>query len=319
MSPSVLADGDYVIAIDIGGTFIRVGHASLSSGEVHMGGVTSTEAVRNGRPVEMIASVVAAEMARVGRPPAGVVLGIPGLMDEGQRTVVDTPNVKSLRGVPLADLLERECRLPVWLEHDAALLTRGEHARGSARGYDSVLGVYFGTGIGGAFLWHGEPMPPTAYRMQIGHIPVRGDGRLCSCGAIDCIEPYASGLALLELASRHDTPIERIFSPQNTDDSSLSTSVRQFVRDQAIAAATAITLFDPGVVLIGGGVPAMEDYPIEDLRSEIRRRLSPARANSHLVVVPAALGPTAVLHGAASLVVNRGEGRNAFRWRAHPS
>jgi allose kinase len=308
--PSEINKG--VIAIDIGGTFIRAGWAHLSAGEVSPGVRISTDAMRRNDPVEVLADLIDREVARLRWSPAGVVVGVPGFMDQSQRTVVNAPNVKSLRGMALASLLERKTGLPVWLEHDGALLTRGECESGCAKGAETVLGVYFGTGVGAAYLCHGSPMPPGPFRMQLGHIPVRGEGRVCSCGGIDCVEPYASGLALMEIASQHGVAIGRIFGV-SAGNSSLATAIDQFLAAQALAVATAITLFDPEVVVIGGGIPAMKDYPFEALRTEIARRLSPVRSHAGPRIALAELGGAAVFHGAANLVnqhqdvLNRGE------------
>lgn len=301
---SALENGERVVAVDIGGTFLRSGSAKLSLRQVWSGATESSDVLRQGDAFDALLGIIETEIRRLDQPAVGIVVGVPGFMDEHQRVVVNTPNMKPLCGMPLADLLERACGLPVWLEHDAALLTRGEHVRGSAINSDSILGVFFGTGIGAAFLSGGEPVPDGAFRMQLGHIPVRGAGRQCSCGAIDCIEPYASGLALKELADCHATPVQQFFSAAR-ENARLAEAADAFIADQAVAVATAITLLDPDVAVIGGGVLAMRDYPTDALHAEIRRRLSPARAGSGLRILEATLGPQAMLYGAASLVARR--------------
>jgi len=290
-----------VVAVDVGGTFVRAGSAVLSTGDVSSGAQIGTDALRENDPIEVLVALIGGEMARLARQPVGVVIGVPGFMDGTQRSIVETPNVRSLRGVALADRLESKLGLPVWLEHDAALLTRGEYAKGSARHCETVLAVYFGTGVGAAFLHYGRPLPMGPFRMQLGHIPVRGEGRICACGGMDCVEPYASGPVLIDLAARHGTSIDQLFEA-SVANGALATAVAQFLSDQAIAVATAITLLDPGVVVIGGGIPTMRGYPFDALQQEIRRRLSPVRERARPRIALAELGTAAVLHGAANLV-----------------
>jgi allose kinase len=200
-----------VIVMDIGGTNIRVGSVTRS-GSVTIGAVVSADRLRDGDPVAALAALVRSQLAETAVPAAGIVVGVPGFMDAARRTVINTPNIASLAGVPLASRLEAFCGVPVWLEHDAALLTRGEWVNGSGLGADLVLGVYLGTGIGAAFLKGGRPMKGGAYGMQLGHIAARGDGRRCSCGGIDCIEAYASGLVLQDIARGAGVPIEHVFA-----------------------------------------------------------------------------------------------------------
>ncbi len=198
----------------------------------------------------------------------------PARSTAARRTVIDAPNIPSLHGLPLADQLAELTGLPVWLEHDGALLLLGEQAAGSAAGADLVLGVFFGTGIGSAFLKGGQPQKGGDFAMQLGHIPVRGDGRQCPCGGIDCIEAYASGLVLSELARQHSVGIDRLFTDRRTSPA-LDAALSAFVEDQALPIATAMTLFDPDVTVVGGGVIEMADFPLEQLFEAARRRLSP--------------------------------------------
>jgi allose kinase len=244
---------------------------------------------------------VRAQLAETSIPAAGIVVGVPGFVDAACRTVINTPNIGSLAGVPLASRLEASCGVPVWLEHDAALLTRGEWVNGGGLGADLVLGVYLGTGIGAAFLKRGRPMKGGAYGMQLGHIAARGDGRRCSCGGIDCIEAYASGLVLQDIARGAGVPIEHVFAERRASPD-LDRALAQFVDNQAVAIATAITLLDPGIAVIGGGVVEMQAYPVDELFGAVRRRLSPVRDPGRVKLITAGLGWKAVLYGALAVV-----------------
>jgi allose kinase len=232
------------------------------------------------------------------------VVGIPGPLDASRRTVIDAPNLPSLLGLPLADALAKASGLPVWLEHDGALLLLGERAAGSARGSDLVLGVFFGTGIGAAFLKAGRPQKGGDFAMQLGHIPLRGDGRSCPCGGVDCIEAYASGVVLRDLAQRHQVRINRLFADRKTSPE-LDAALTRFVEDQAMAIATGMTLLDPEVAVIGGGVIEMAEFPVEALFAATRRRLSPMFDPSRKRLVQATLGWQAVLQGALAVVGQR--------------
>jgi allose kinase len=288
-----------IVVVDMGGTHVRLGLAR-STGAPAKGTVVSTDRLRVADPVAALGALIEAETAGLAARAAGVVLGVPGFMDATRRVVVDTPNIAALRGVPLADRLEQACGLPVWLEHDAALLLRGEAACGAAAGADPVFGIFFGTGIGASVLKAGRPVLVGPYSMQLGHIPVRGEGRRCPCGGIDCIETYASGLALRDLAHRFGRPVERLFA--DAAPAELESALGRFIEDQAVAVATGITLFDPAVVVIGGGVVDMAGYPMARLAEAVSCRVTPVHGDGRVRLARAELGWSAVLHGALGLV-----------------
>jgi allose kinase len=287
------------IVVDIGGTNLRFGRVE-QSGHGEVLSTISTRALASD-PVRVLADLIADLSAAIASRPAGIVIGVPGPLDAARRTIIDAPNIPSLQSLPLADRLTDLTGLPVWLEHDGALLLLGEQAAGSAAGHDLALGVFFGTGIGAAFLKGGRPVKGGDFAMQLGHIPVRGDGRLCPCGGTDCIEAYASGLVLSALSQQHSVGIDRLFTDRRTS-SELDAALSAFVEDQALTIATGITLFDPDVSVIGGGVIQMADFPVEQLFEATRRRLSPMFDPRRKRLVRAQLGWQAVLQGALAVV-----------------
>jgi allose kinase len=293
------------IVVDIGGTNLRFGRVAASG----QGEALSTISAKTlaSDPVQVLARLIGNLSAALPFRPAGIIIGVPGPLDAARRMIIDAPNIPSLHGLPLADRLAQACGVPVWLEHDGALLLLGEQAAGSAAGADLVLGVFFGTGIGAAFLNGGRPQKGGDFAMQLGHIPVRGEGRSCACGGTDCIEAYASGLVLARLAQEHGIAIDRLFTDRGTSPD-LDAALTAFVEDQALALATGMTLFDPGVVVIGGGVIDMADFPLEQLYAAARRRLSPMFDPASKRLVRAELGWRAVLQGALAVVRQREPG-----------
>lgn len=295
------------IVVDIGGTNLRFGRVDQSGrGEAL---ATVAAGCLASEPVAVLAGHIADLSAARAFTPSGIVVGIPGPLDAARRTVIDAPNIPPLHGLALADQLAQLSGVPVWLEHDGALLLLGEQAAGSATGHDLVLGVFFGTGIGSAFLKGGQPQKGGDFAMQLGHIPVRGDGRFCPCGGTDCIEAYASGLALSALARQYSVPIDRLFTDRLTSPG-LDAALTVFVEDQALPIVTGLTLFDPDVTVIGGGVIEMAGFPLDKLYDAVRRRLSPMFDPSAKRLVRAELGWQAVLRGALAVVSRSPEMRH---------
>jgi allose kinase len=293
-----MADAIKVLAIDIGGTNLRA-TAIDGAGTVLYRSSASAEPLRYGNSIAVLSNVIRRASDAVSATLAGAVIGVPSILDTSRRGIVRTPNLPAFEGPGIADALEDACGIPVLLDHDATLQTRGEAARGSAAGHDLVLGVYFGTGVGGAFIDHGQLMGGI-YRMQLGHVPLRGEGRVGTGGAIDCVEAYASGAVLEALAIENNVPVATLFSEQSTG--KLEAALRTFVHDQALTIALAITLTDPEIVVIGGGVTDMAGYPFDDLVRQTNDCLSPVLGKDVRPVVRATLGPAAASWGALSVV-----------------
>lgn len=295
-----MGDDFNVLAIDVGGTNLRATVISASGATLHRVSKTA-DRLRDGDPVAVLGELIMTMSAAVGGGVAGAVIGVPSILDRSRRGIVKTPLLPALQGSGLADRLQDECSIPVFLDHDATLQTRGEALHGSAKGHDLVLGVYFGTGVGGAFIDQGQLMGGI-YRMQLGHMPLRGEGRIGTGGAIDCVEAYASGLVLQSLATNYGVPVNGLFVTEPP--ARLKEALRTFVHDQALTVAMAMTLTDPEIVVIGGGVIDMPGYPFEELVRKVNERLSPVLGQNERRVVRATLGPAAASWGALSIVRN---------------
>ena len=140
------------------------------------------------------------------------------------------------------------------------------------------------------------------YRMQLGHVPLRGEGRIGTGGAVDCVEAYASGAVLQSLARKYGLPVNQLFAVSPAGD--LNSELDTFLRDQALTIAMAVTLTDPEVVVIGGGVIDMDGYPFNSLIQAVHSCLSPVLGKDRIVLTRAALGSAAATWGALSLLTN---------------
>lgn len=293
-----MGDAIKVLAIDIGGTHLRA-TAIDETGTVLHRATASAEPLRDGDPIAVLTEIIRRAQDAVGSTLAGAVIGAPSILDADRRGITRSPNLPAFQGPGIADQLEAACGIPVLLDHDATLQTRGEAEHGSAAGRDLVLGVYFGTGVGGAFIDHGRLMGGI-YRMQLGHVPLRGDGRIGTGGGVDCVEAYASGAVLETLAAAHGVSVASLFAEPATG--KLADALQTFVRDQALTVALAMTLTDPEIVVIGGGVTAMAGYPFDALVRQTNDCLSPVLGKDTRPIVRATLGPAAASWGALTLI-----------------
>jgi allose kinase len=181
------------------------------------------------------------------------------------------------------------------------LTLAGEIVAGVAHGASHVLGVFFGTGVGAAYLHDGRPFRGAGWALEIGSMPFRGDNRRVAGLRTDCLEAYASGRALQEIANRHAVQISSLFEAGATHPA-LATELEEFVRYQAYAVAAATAMLSPQTIVLGGGVLDMLDYPKERLAELIECYAPIAETRRSMDLRWSELGWLSVLHGASAVV-----------------
>ena len=301
------------LAIDIGGT-------KFAAGLVTPGGrVTSWE--RTATPQELDAEQLwrtldalvtrVLDEAHVMSPSglAGVGCGCGGPMEwpEGR---VSPLNIPAWRSFPLRERLsDRFGGLPVRLHNDAICLAVGEHWRGAGRGCRDLLGIVVSTGVGGGLVLDGRLINgATGNAGHIGHVVADPDGPPCVCGGQGCVEAIARGPALAAWAQAEGW---RPGQPQVTakdlaDDAAHGHPIGLAAMRRAgvalgIAIASATPLCDLEVVTVGGGLAQAGSLLFDPLEETLRRHAGLDYARD-VRVVPAALGQSAGLVGAAGLL-----------------
>lgn len=293
-----------VIVADIGGTKIALGHVyngvpALEHSEF------SSQLLRVADPASAVATHLQRYTAKHQLEVAAIVLGVPTSLSMNLQTILSSPNIPQLEGHDLGLEVSALLGVPVYLERDIGLLLLGEARVGSASGAGSVLGAFFGTGVGAAWLLNGRlHRGSSGAGLELGHIPMRGEGQPCLCGNTDCLEAYACGHTLRELAQRFEIEVSELFVKRHRHHD-LSARLEEFVRDQAFALASAINLLDPQVVVIGGGVMQMLEYPFAQFQQIVTAHLRHPNPRSSVRLVAAALGNRAALWGALSVLEER--------------
>jgi glucokinase len=199
---------------------------------------------------------------------AGVAMTFCGLVDSSTGRVLSTngkfPDATEL---DLPGWSESELALPLRLENDARMALLGERYAGAARGIEDVVMVTLGTGIGGAAMIGGHLLRGRHFQAGClgGHLPVKLDGRTCTCGAVGCAESEASGWALPIIVkewpgSEHsslnqgETNFERLLEQVAAGDR-VALEVREHcLRVWSANAVALIHAYDPEILVYGGGV-----------------------------------------------------------------
>lgn len=250
-----------LLVVDIGGTFIRVGAIDEGSQAPVLEIQRYFTAALDGPDATMeLVNLLGSYMGHHRLKPSACVLGVPASFDGAMDEIIRCHNIPAFEGVKLKSELERHLGLPVYLERDTMLSLLGEASRLDLTGGPTSLGVFFGTGIGGDVLLHNRPYRVPYAGFELGHIPLAVDGAPCVCGNRGCAEAYANGHLISEIAVSHDIGYEDVFTHWQ-DGSDLAGCLQRIVEVQALVVASAITLFNPTWVIIGGGIVAMRGYP----------------------------------------------------------
>jgi glucokinase len=193
--------------IDVGGT-------KMQAAVVNTSGTVVGEA-RRPTPGTAPADEVIAELEGVMRDALanagielsalrGVGVGWPGPANEQAGTVERAVHVAGLKDAyPLTDSLAAALGTPAYVGNDVQVATNAEFALGAGKEYRSILGVFWGTGVGGGIVLDGKPWTGRGSAGEIGHVVVRENGRRCPCGRRGCMEAYA-GRAAMEARARRE-------------------------------------------------------------------------------------------------------------------
>jgi glucokinase len=251
----------------------------------------------------------------------GVGVGAPGQIDHQRGTVSHAGNLPDWLGtVAVADPLRQALGVPVELANDVQVGVMSESALGAGRPYQSMLGIFCGTGVGGGIVLDKELWLGRGAAGEIGHMVVQPDGAPCPCGRRGCLEAYA-GRAAMEIEARRlvkkgkKTSLFTIMERKgrtrlasgvwakalDRDDPMATKLIDRAVWALGLAAASAVNLLDPEAVVIGGGLGCRLGPTFADA---IRQQMVP-----HLIlpekcpqVLSAALGDLGGAMGAAMLV-----------------
>jgi glucokinase len=305
---------ELVLACDLGGTNIRIA-AINADGEILHG--LRAETPKTERAAEILRAIVEtaekcrAEVRKIGEIKS-FAAAVPATVNFEKGSISKAPNIPALDDFPFAEALSRELNLPVLMENDANAAAIGEQTYGAARGFQNVIVVTLGTGVGGGIIVDGRILRGVdGTAGEIGHICVEPFGAPCGCGAQGCVEQYSSGTAIVrltrELENQYPQTILRGASPLTSEgvyaagvkgDTLALEVFRRMGFYLGIALADLVNVLNPEVIVIGGGASDGWDLFINPFREQVKTR--PFRAPAERVkIVRAQLGDTAGIVGAA--------------------
>jgi glucokinase len=308
------AAGGHVLGLDIGGTKLAAGVVD-PEGRVLSFELESTLAKEGperglarlfdlGRRAVAAAGVDWSRITIVG-------IGAGGPLDAGRGVLIAPPHLPGWRHVPLTALAEEAFGVPAALENDATAAAAGEHRYGAGNGTQHMVYLTISTGVGGGVVIDGRlNRGASGNGGELGHVTVDWNGRPCrGCGRRGCLEAYVSGTSIAERA--REAGMEEVATASEVAAAAaagdpVAGEVWRATTDALACGLTSIVnLFEPELVVLGGGVVSgAGEQLLGPVRQRVRAEAMPPAA-ARLEIVPAALGDRVGVVGAAAIAYER--------------
>lgn len=320
-----LAEGK-IIGVDLGGTRVRA-VLSTGTGQILARAEMPTQAEQG---LDHVLSNIKKTINRVLELAdfsnlVGMAVGAPGPLNPFTGVVFSPPNLPGWSNVPLTAILEKAFHLPVYLGNDANLAALGEYTFGAGKDYRYLVYITVSTGVGGGVIEDGRILQGAkGAAAELGHMTIDYNGPRCNCGNIGCLEILTAGpsirrrtIELLETGVSSKLVDMAAGNLQNITPELVAEAARQgdeaalkIIKETAFFLGVGVTnilhLYNPEIVVIGGGVSKIGDMIFEPLRKVVQERAMRAFWEG-VPIVPTDLGGDIGLYGAIALVLQNYE------------
>lgn len=312
----------FSIGVDLGGTNIAVAIVS-DKGEIIKKGSTPTMGDRSYEAIvadmcklckELIveAGLTVEDIHSVG-------IGSPGIPDPKNGVIVYANNLH-FNNTPIREEFQKHIDLPVYLENDANVAALGEYETGAGKLYNDFVAITLGTGVGSGVIidrkiiggaWNAGA--------ELGHIVIQAGGVQCTCGRKGCWERYSSATGLIREAKQAallnpdsalykmvDGDLDKMnakipFDAAQAGDVIAESVIEQYIEYLAVGLLNVINIFQPEIIVLGGGVSAQGDNLIVPLKERMAKEIYGGADNFKTKIEVATLGNDAGIIGAAML------------------
>ncbi len=307
-----------ILGIDLGGTSIKSGLLDLQ-GNIVLKQEMPTKAEEGPEAIADRISKLVVELqleAEVSdQDILAVGMGVPGQIDCRTGCVMRSGNLR-WENVYIVDLVKKRVNFPVFMENDATTAALGEKWCGAGKQAVNFVMITIGTGIGGGIIIDGKAYRGTlGMAGEIGHMIIEPGGKQCSCGNKGCLEAYTSAAAILKmartelqqegaslLATNPDFTVKDLFAAAQQGDKVALKIVDKTAYSLGIGIASLVNIFNPELIVIGGGVSRAGDILFEPVRRYAAENWLVA-PGAIVQIVPAQLGNDAGVIGAAAIAL----------------
>ncbi len=300
-----------IACFDIGGTFIKYGIIN-ENGQILYKDKFSTPEVncKDNIPAELVKKINVLKEKYVI---SSVGISTAGQVDHKKGEVIFAVNFSDYSGAKLSETIYEHTKLKCFVENDVNAAALGEMWMGAAKGKDTFLCITIGTGIGGAIV-----IDSKVYRGiggnagEVGHMTINKFGEKCSCGLNGCYDKYASTSALvrnyMDSLNNSGKTIKNInlidgkevISRANNGDNLAVEAYEDFLNDLTIGLVNLTHIFDPGLIVLGGGISGQGKPFIDEINKRFKLKVMKAY-RSYTKIILAELQNDAGLLGACYL------------------
>jgi len=317
------ADQQLVLAIDLGGTKIAAGLVSNKGEIISQGYLLALAKEGPEAVVKRLFSVAHRTLERAGIKVSrlkGIGIAAAGALDVKRGLVTASPNLPGWRNVPLSDIMTERLGVKAYLINDASAAVFGEHCFGAGKGIANLIYLAIGTGIGGGIIIDGQLyVGVDGCAGEIGHMTVDVNGQRCNCGNVGCLETLASGTAMAKEAIKclsrgeksslvilakgklENITAKMIAQAARQGDSLARGVIAKAAHYLGVGMVNLVDIFNPELIIVGGGVAQMGDLFLEPARRVVRERAFSLPAHT-VRIVRAKLGNNSGIIGAALFV-----------------
>lgn len=251
------------IGIDIGGTRTKIGLVDLALGQVLEMQIVPTETKDAFRFEQIIGESIGAFKTKANTQLLGVGIGVSSFVFEDGMVDSTYGFIDFMEGYPLKKIIENTHQLPSKIDNDARLVALGEAIYGKGKGFERVLVLTLGTGLGLGFVVNQKLNEKLPYGHMGGHISITQDGEKCYCGKSGCLESLVSATGILNAARQlnwqEKNPnlpftVETIFKASESGNREAKQIFDDFLGYLKIGISNYINLFAPDQIILGGGV-----------------------------------------------------------------
>jgi glucokinase len=301
------------ISIDMGGTQIRA--ATYPQGSTEPLNIRKTP-TRSGdeAPFERMCALIQAIWPK-GQTVESITVALPGPLDPVSGVIFSAPNIPGWENFPLRDALKARFHVPVHIGNDANLAALGEWRYGAGKGHHDLLYLTISTGIGGGVISGDRLLLGTrGLASELGHLTVLSDGPLCGCGQRGHLETISAGPGIAryvkeQIEAGRESSLQGVAHITAKEVSQAARegdplSVEAFTRAGTylgVAVADFLHIFNPSIVIFGGGVSFSGDILFKPMREALQQHVMDASYLHDLQIATAALGDEAGLMGALAL------------------
>lgn len=299
------------LAIDVGGTHMRAAVFPQDKNKpsyqtrirTYADGETSIDRLMN-----LIREIIPSE-----EHVQGVGIAVPGPLDPYKGVILAAPNLPEWRGVPIPAMIQEEIGAPAYLGNDANLAAVGEWRYGVGQGHHNLVYLTVSTGIGGGVISDDHLLVGhKGLGGELGHVTILPDGPICSCGQPGHIEAISSGPGIAAFVAEELEKGRESSLSGKPDAKSISQAAKagDGLANEAfsragyylgLTVANYLMIFNPSIVIFGGGVSQTGDLLLEPIRKVVRQSVLSEHYLQDLSITQAALGDDAGLYGALAL------------------